>query len=178
MEDILREDILKSLIKINKLIPKSILLTGDNYHTAYQISRETGINEFKAGLLPEDKVKVLDELKNQGNTVAAVGDGINDAPLLAKADIGIAMGDTTSSVILDAGSVVLLDGDFSKLSMFLDIARNTRKIIKQNIIVFAIIYNLAGFMLAAFGYLSPLGGAIVHNVGSTMVVLNSTRLIR
>ena len=178
MEDILREDTKKSLIEIKKIVPNTILLTGDNYSSAYQISQETGISEFKAGLLPEEKVKVLDDLKKQGKTVAAVGDGINDAPLLAKADVGIAMGDTKASVLLDACSVVLLDGEFNKLSMFLNIARRTRRIIKQNIIVFAIIYNLAGFSLAAFGYLSPLGGAIVHNVGSTMVVLNSTRLIK
>lgn len=178
LEDTLRDDTLHSITLLKKLIPRLILLTGDNHHAAYRAAGETGIFEFKAQLLPEDKVKILNELKSQGRTVAAVGDGINDAPLLAGADVGIAMGDCAASITLDAGSVILLNGDFSKLPVFFKIARDTRAIIKQNIILFAVIYNLASLFLASFGYLSPLGGAIVHNIGSTLVVLNSMRLIK
>jgi P-type E1-E2 ATPase len=128
--------------------------------------------------LPEDKVEALRIYSNQGHTVAAVGDGMNDAPLLASADVGIVMGDTATPITMEAGSIVLTGSDFLKLPLFFQVARNTRSIIKQNVIIFAIIYNLVSFLLAAFGYLSPLGGAIVHNVGSTMVVLNSIRLLK
>ncbi|RQD77853.1 MAG: cation-translocating P-type ATPase [Candidatus Syntrophonatronum acetioxidans] len=178
LEDILREDALDSIASLKKIVPRLILLTGDNFPTAYRVAREMGIKEFNAQLLPQGKVQVLKELKEQGRTVAAVGDGINDAPLLAAADVGIVMGDTATSLTLDAGSVVLLKGDLSKLPLFFQIAHKTKRIIKENIIVFAIIYNLAAFFLASFGYLSPLGGAIVHNIGSTAVVLNSMRLVR
>lgn len=178
MEDTLREDTVQSIATLKAMVPRVIILTGDNNDTAYRTARDTGISEFKAQLLPEDKVKILKELSNQGKTVAALGDGINDAPLLAAADVGIAMGDSAAAVTLDAGSVILLNGDLSKLPLFIRIARATRGIIKQNIIVFAIIYNLAAFFLASFGYLSPLAGAVVHNIGSTMVVLNSMRLIK
>ncbi len=178
LEDTLREETRQSMSLLKGMVPRLIMLTGDNYSTAHQTARETGISEFKARLLPEDKVHILKELMAQGRRVAAVGDGVNDAPLLAAADVGIAMGDSPASITLDAGSVVLMNGDFSKLPLFFKIARETRSIIKQNIIIFAVIYNLAAFFLAFSGYLSPLGGAIVHNVGSTLVVLNSMRLMR
>ena len=178
LEDILRDDTVQSIATLKTIVPRLILLTGDNNDTAYLAAKDTGINEFKARLLPEDKVKILKELRSQGMTVAALGDGINDAPLLAAADVGFAMGDSAAVITLDAGSVILLNGDLSKLPLFIQIARATRRIIKQNIVVFAIIYNLAAFFLASFGYLSPLAGAIVHNVGSTLVVVNSMRLVK
>jgi len=178
LEDVLREEALQSISFLRKMIPRLILLTGDNYQTAYQAARETGISEFRAHLLPEDKVKLLKELKKGNKTVAAVGDGINDAPLLAAADVGIVMGDSAAAVTLNAGSVILVNGDLAKVPLFFKIARDTKRIIRQNIIVFAIIYNLISFYLAAAGYLTPLGGAIVHNIGSTMVVLNSMRLLK
>lgn len=178
LEDTLREDTLQSMARLKTMIPRMVMLTGDNYNSAYRVAHETGITEFNAQLLPGEKVKILNELTARGRTVAAVGDGLNDAPLLAGARVGIVMGDTASSMTIDAGSVVLLDGDFSKLPLFFKIARDTRTIIKQNIIVFAIIYNLASFFLASFGYLTPLGGAVMHNIGSTLVVLNSMRLLK
>lgn len=178
LEDTLPEDTLKSIALLRELIPRLILLTGDNYQAAYQVAKSAGILEFKANLLPEDKVDLLNGLKRQGLTVAAVGDGINDAPLLSGADVGIAMGDVATTITLDAGSVILLNGELAKLPLFFKIARDTRAIIRQNIIIFAIIYNLVSFCLAAAGYLTPLGGAVAHNIGSTLVVLNSLRLSR
>lgn len=178
LEDTLRDEARQSISLLQGMVPHLIMLTGDNYNTALQMATETGIREFKARLLPEEKAQILKELMNRGRRVAAVGDGVNDAPVLAAADVGIAMGESPDSITLDAGSVVLLNGDFSKVPLFFKIARETRSIIKQNIILFAIIYNLAAFILASLGYLSPLGGAVVHNIGSTMVVLNSMRLMR
>ena len=178
LEDTLREETRQSLNLLKGMVPHIIMLTGDNYSTALRTAGEAGIREFKARLLPEDKVNIVKELMGRGKRVAAVGDGINDAPLLAAADVGIAMGDSSASITLDAGSVVLMKGDFLKVPLFFKIARETRSIIKQNIICFALIYNTAAFMLASLGYLSPLGGAILHNVGSTLVVVNSMRLMR
>jgi len=178
MEDRLREETRTGIERLKKLIPRLIMLTGDNVDSACRVANNTGIPEFKAHLLPEDKVEALRIYNNQGHTVAAVGDGMNDAPLLASADVGIVMGDTATPITMEAGSIVLTGSDFLKLPLFFQVARNTRSIIKQNVIIFAIIYNLVSFLLAAFGYLSPLGGAIVHNVGSTMVVLNSIRLLK
>ncbi len=178
LEDALREDTLKSIELLRKLIPRLLLLTGDNYQAAYRVAGATGILEFKAKMLPEDKVNLLHELKGQGRTVAAVGDGINDAPLLAGADVGIAMGDLAAGLTLEAGSVILVSGELTKLPLFFRLAKATRAVIRQNIVIFALIYNFISFYLAAAGYLTPLGGAVVHNIGSTMVVLNSLRLLR
>jgi len=178
LEDSLREETVPGISSLKQFVPRLVMLTGDNFDSALKMAAETGIKEFNARQLPAGKVAVLKGYQAQGQKVAAVGDGINDAPLLAAADIGIAMGDVASPLSIDAGDVVLLNGDFNKLPLFFETARRTRSIVKQNIIIFAVIYNLAAFFLAAFGYLSPMGGAIVHNVGSTMVILNSMRLLR
>ncbi len=178
LDDPIRAETVQGLTELKTMIPNLYLLTGDNQNAAYQVAYALGIREYRSQLLPEEKVNVLAELKTQGRTVAAVGDGVNDALLLASADVGIAMGDSAAAITIDAGSVVLLNGDFSKLPLFFSIARRARAIIKQNIIVFAVCYNLLALFLASFGYLTPLGGAIVHNVGSTLVVLNSMRLLK
>ncbi len=178
LEDVIRDETLISLASLKKIISRVILLTGDNYESAYKVATETGIGEFRAKLLPEDKVNTLLELRREGLIIAAVGDGINDAPLLASADVGIAMGGSGSHLTLDAASVVLLKDDITKLPVFFKLARDTRTIIRQNLFFFAIAYNLITFILASLGYLNPLGGAIVHNIGSIAVILNSMRLLR
>ncbi|MBT9145886.1 MAG: putative manganese/zinc-exporting P-type ATPase [candidate division WS2 bacterium] len=178
LEDVIRDETLVSLASLKKIVSRVILLTGDNYESAYKVATETGIGEFRAKLLPEDKVNTLLELRSEGLTIAAVGDGINDAPLLASADVGIAMGGSGSHLTLEAASVVLLKDDLAKLPVFFKLARDTKAIIRQNLFFFAIAYNLIAFLLASLGYLNPLGGAIVHNIASFAVILNSRRLLR
>lgn len=178
LEDTLRDETKESISELKKLVPNLILLTGDNIETAYKVATETGIGEFKARLLPEDKLNFVKYLQKNGQVVAAIGDGINDAPLLAQADVGIAMGDSGNTISLEAASVILVNSDLNKLPQFIKIARATKSIIKQNLYFFAIAYNLIAFILAATGLITPLMGAIIHNIGSTLVVLNSMRLIK
>lgn len=178
LEDILREETLISMAMLKRLTDKIVLLSGDNYNSTATMAVQTGITDFKANLLPEDKVLTLRELKREGRVVAAVGDGINDAPLLAWADVGIAMGNSGSHITLEAASVVLLRDDIGKIPVFLKLARQTRGIIRQNLLIFGVLYNLLAFAGASLGYLSPLWGAIIHNLGAVAVILNSSRLSR
>lgn len=176
LEDMIREKTLFSLAKLKKLGYKMVLLSGDNYNSTSTMAATTGISEFKHSLLPEDKVLALYDYKKSGKTVAAIGDGVNDAPLLARADVGIAMG--KSNLTMEAASVVLLKEDIEKIPEFFQLAKRTGRIIKQNIFLFGVIYNLLAFAGASLGYLTPFWGAVVHNLGAIAVILNSSRLIR
>ncbi len=178
MEDVLREDTLISMAVLKKMSHKIVLLSGDNHNSTATMASKAGISEFRANLLPEDKVVILRELKREGRVVAAVGDGINDAPLLARADVGIAMGNSGFHITLEAASVVLLRDDIEKIPAFLKLARRTRGIIRQNLLIFGVMYNLLAFTGASLGYLTPFWGAVIHNLGAVMVILNSSRLLR
>ncbi|WP_314006932.1 heavy metal translocating P-type ATPase [Lancefieldella parvula] len=160
-------------------VSKVVMLTGDKRDVAEEIAAKMGITEVRSELLPQDKVAAVEGLlaqKTAGKSLAFVGDGINDAPVLARADVGVAMGVLGSDAAIEAADVVLMDDKLSKLSKAVKIARHTLGIAKQNI-VFAIGVKVAVLILAAFG-LAPMWLAVFGDIGvMVLAVLNSTRAL-
>ncbi len=140
------------------------------------VASEIGVDEFRAGLFPQDKQSFIKEMKGKGKTVAMVGDGINDAPALALADVGVVMGGTGTDVAIEAADVTLRDGRLSRLVEFVQMSRRVLRRIKLNIF-FSIIYNVIGLTLALIGYLTPVAAVIFQEAGCITVVLSSTLLL-
>ena len=162
---------------------KIVMLTGDNRATATAVAEKLGIDEVEAEVLPQDKAKVVERLKSQGRVVAVAGDGVNDAPALAAADVGVAMG-AGADVALESAGVTLLSGDLQGLVVARKLSRATMRNIRQNL-MFAFIYNAAGVPIAAgvlypvFGLLlSPMIAAAAMSLSSVSVVSNALRLRR
>ena len=180
VQDQVREATTRALAELDNMKPpiQKVMLTGDTEQSAKRVADETaGIDSFRAGLLPDQKLAAIEELKGQGGAVAMVGDGINDAPSLAAADIGIAMGGGGTAQAIETADVVLMQDDLSHVPMTLRIAQKSRKIIKQNIVL-SLGLKLAFLALAIPG-LSTLWMAVVADVGATLIVtLNGMRLLR
>lgn len=179
ISDELRQGIREVVVpELNRLgIAKILLLTGDKQSVAAHLARAGGIGEYEAGLLPEHKLQRIKDLQRQGYKVAMVGDGINDAPSLAAADIGIAMGAMGADVAVESADIALMADDLTRLPFALELGRATLKTINFNIL-FAIAFNLTAILFSSLGWFTPVTGALAHNIGSVLVVLNSARLIR
>lgn len=176
--DTIREVAKETVKKLKKVgIKRIIMLTGDNDATAKAICEEAGISEFKANLLPNDKLDFIKELKSKGELVAMVGDGVNDAPALVLSDVGIAMGAAGTDVAMEASSIALMSDNIGMLPATFALSRRTYRIIQQNIWLFAVLVNIVGIYLSGLGYLNPIMASIVHNASSIFVVLNSSRLL-
>jgi Cd2+/Zn2+-exporting ATPase len=155
----------------------TIMLTGDNPTVAAEIARQVGMDEVRAELLPEAKVSAVAALKRKHQVVAMVGDGVNDAPALAQADVGIAMGGAGSAQAMETADVVLMGDDLTQLPFMVWLSRRTRRTVTANI-AFALAVKAAIFVLAAAG-LATLWMAIVADVGASLaVILNGLRLRR
>jgi Cd2+/Zn2+-exporting ATPase/Cu+-exporting ATPase len=173
--DKVRPEARRAIAEINRMGIGSILLTGDTRAVAEAVARSLGIKEAEADLLPEAKLARIKALVAQGRVVAMVGDGINDAPALTEADVGVAMGSGTD-VARESADVVLLGNDLVKFAETLAIARWTRRIIWQNF-VGTIAVDTLGILLAAFGFLNPLIAAFIHVASEMTFILNSARLL-
>lgn len=151
------------------------MLTGDNHAVANRIAREVGVDEWHAKLLPAEKVEYVIKMQKDGYKVAMVGDGINDAPALAQANIGIAMGITGTDVAMDTADIVLMTDNALRASEAIKLSRKTLRVVRQNLF-FALFFNLIGVAAAASGGLSPIAAALFHNFGSVAGVVNAARL--
>jgi cation-transporting P-type ATPase C len=158
-------------------VQRLVLLTGDHPDTAAVVAAELGIDEYRAQVMPEDKQDIVRQLQAEGYTVAVVGDGTNDAPALALADIGIAMGVAGTDVAVETADVALAGDDLRALLDLRDLGRRSITLIRQNYGM-SIAVNMAGLLISAGGALSPVVAAILHNASSVAVVGNSSRLIR
>lgn len=162
------------LLKRRKI--RTIMLTGDNERVAKTIAEQVGIDEVHASVSPEDKVNIVSELQAKGEIVAMIGDGINDSPALAKADVGIAMG-TGTDIAMESGDVVLVKGDLLKAVEAIELSEATLRNIKQNLF-WAFVYNTVGIPIAALGFLNPMISAAAMAFSSVSVVFNALRLRR
>ncbi len=153
-----------------------LMLTGDNAAVAQAVATQAHLDGFRAGLLPEDKQRVVKELRGAGHIVAMVGDGINDAPALALADVGIVMGATGTHVAIEAADVTLMNDDLTRVVEFVAMSRKVLRRIKTNIFL-SIIYNAVGLVLSMLGLLTPVVAVIFQEAGCVSVVLSSTLLL-
>jgi Cu+-exporting ATPase len=174
LQDELKNNSAEVIGKLKSMKLKTILLTGDNDQVAKNISRITGFDDYKAEVLPEDKLKVVSDYQKSGEIVAMVGDGINDAPALVKSDVGIAIG-TGTDVAIESGDIILMSGDLNGVPKAIKLSRMTLATIKQNLF-WAFVYNVIGVPLAALGLLNPMIAALAMSFSSVSVVTNSLRL--
>ena len=174
LEDELKSNTEEVINSLKRMKLKTILLTGDNIHSAKSIAEKVGFDNFNAEVLPGDKNKIVSEYQKDGRIVAMVGDGINDAPALAQSNIGIAMG-TGTDVAIESADIVLISGDLNGVLKSIKLSRLTLKTIKQNLF-WAFIYNIIGVPLATLGLLNPMIAALAMSFSSVSVVSNSLRL--
>jgi len=173
--DVLRPEAKNAIAAMRQMGLKTILLSGDTQAATASVGRGLGVDEAVGGLLPEQKAKWVTELRSKGRNVAMVGDGINDAPALVEANVGIAMGSGTD-VARESADVILIGSDLSKLVETLRVARRCRSIIMQNF-VGTLVVDSVGVGMAAFGFLNPLLAAFIHVTSELAFILNSTRLL-
>jgi Cd2+/Zn2+-exporting ATPase len=159
-------------------IKRIVMLTGDNAATAKAVADGLGIDEIRANLMPEDKVSAIAELQKQGHRVAMVGDGINDAPALARADVGIAMGGGGTQAALEAADIVLMTDDLSKIAGARAIARRAYRTVQENLFVGVGVVHVLGITAALMGWIGPIEAAIIHLGPDVLVFVNSVKLLR
>lgn len=177
LSDKQRDDAAEAVGQIGMLGVRPVLLTGDRPEAAGEIAACVGITEYRANCLPEDKLAEIERLVQAGHTVCMVGDGINDAPALKRATVGIAMGGIGSDIAVEAADIALVRDDISALPYLLALSKKMLRTINMNM-AFSMGLNFAAVILAMTGILSPIVGALVHNAGSVAVIINSALLLQ
>jgi Cd2+/Zn2+-exporting ATPase len=176
LEDTLRPQASQVITRLKKLGIRTVLVTGDNTVTAERIAGKLGISEVHAEVLPAQKVEIVKQLQAQGQSVAFVGDGVNDGPALATANVGVAMGLGGTDVAIETAEIALLSDDLTKLPHLLSLSRQAMRAIKQNLL-FSLGVLAIAVGLAIPGILAPVTGALLHELSSIPVIANSARLI-
>jgi Cd2+/Zn2+-exporting ATPase/Cu+-exporting ATPase len=175
--DTVRSEIADALAAVRALgVGQVVMLTGDNERTAAALADRLGVS-YRANLLPEDKIAIVKDYQTSGHIVVMVGDGVNDAPALAQADVGIAMGAAGTDIAFEAAHVALMRDDWMLVPQVLQIARRTMRVVKMNI-VFTAVYNVIGLSLAALGLLPPIFAAAAQSLPDIGILANSSRLLR
>ena len=159
-------------------VKRIVMLTGDNAATADAVAKGLGVDEVRADLMPEDKVAAIAELQAQGHRVAMVGDGINDAPALARADVGIAMGGGGTQAALEAADIALMTDDLAKIAGARAIARRAYRTVQENLFVGVGVVHVLGITAALLGWIGPIQAAIIHLGPDVLVFVNSVKLLR
>lgn len=177
LSDTVRQESPEMIRRIHALGVQPVLLTGDHQNAADVIGKQLGIREIHANCLPEDKLNQIGAFQKLGNDVCMIGDGINDAPALKKANVGIAMGGVGSDIAVDAADIALVDDEIKELPHLLALSKKMMKTIKLNL-TFSMGLNFLAIALAITGLLGPVVGALVHNAGSVVVIINSAMLLR
>ncbi len=177
LSDTLRPDAAETIQAIDETNTRTILLTGDTLQTAKHIADMAGITDVKANCLPEDKLTAIRQYQENGERICMVGDGINDAPALKTAHVGIAMGGIGSDIAIEAADIVLVSDAIREIPHLLLLSRKVMKTININVAA-SMLLNFAAIVLAISGTLSPVLGALVHNAGSVAVIINSSLLLK
>ena len=177
LSDTLRPGMADTISAVREAGAEPVLLTGDHRNAAETIARELGITEYKYECLPEDKLAWIDASQREGSPVCMIGDGINDAPALKMACTGIAMGGVGSDIAIEAADIALVNDEISELPHLLRLSRRMMGTIKLNL-TFSMTLNFVAIVLAMTGILDPVVGALVHNAGSVLVIINSAFLLR
>jgi len=177
ISDEIRNGAVEALQRLSCAGVRTVMLTGDNERSAQAIAHRVGVDEYRAQLLPTDKVDVVRQLREQYGTVAMVGDGINDAPAMAVADVGIAMGAAGTDIAIEAGDIVLMSDDLGKIAYVRELSHRTVSTIRQNIAVSMI--NVAFMVIAALlGHLGLVTGLLFNEASAVFVILNALRLLK
>ena len=176
LADTIREESISMIDKLETLKVKPVLLTGDNGNAATAIAGQLHIREVHSNCLPEDKLNWITRYQQQNESVCMIGDGVNDAPALKKADVGIAMGKVGSDIAVDAADIALVDDEVKELPHLIALSRRMMVTIKCNL-TFSLSLNFLAIILAITGILNPIVGALVHNAGSVLVIINSALLL-
>lgn len=178
LEDRTRSEARQAIDELRKLNIRNLsMVTGDKWSVARRVGAEMGCTEVQAEVLPEEKLKLVDDLKRRGHKVAVVGDGVNDAPMLAASDLGIAMGAAGSDVAINSASIALMNNDLSRLPFLIKLSRAATKVVWQNII-FGVAFIVGMMTLAIWGPLTPILAAVAHTIATAFVIFNSARLVR
>ena len=177
LADTVRNNSKRTITKLKGLKVKTTLLTGDNEKTAQHIAKQVKVRNVISNCLPEDKLEYIKREQTLKHRVAMIGDGINDAPSLKKANVGIVMGDIGSDVSIDAADITLVNDNIEDIPHLIGIARKTIRIINMGI-GFALALNIIAMALAILGILNPIEGALIHNIGSVIVIIYSSTLVR
>ena len=177
LSDTLREESAAMVAQLTRLGVRPVLLTGDHESAARAIAGRLGIGEVRANCLPEDKLTAIGGYQDAGELVCMMGDGINDAPALKKAEVGIAMGGVGSDIAVDAADIALVDDEVKELPHLIALSRRMMTTIKVNM-SFSMALNFLAILLAMTGILNPVVGALVHNAGSVLVIANSALLLK
>lgn len=175
LSDVIREESQSVVENLHELGVKTVILTGDNVKTANYFAKQVGISEVHGNLLPNEKLQWVEKFKKSENKVCMVGDGVNDAPALKTANVSVAMGSIGSDIAIDAADIALLGDDIEKIPYLKRLSNSTLFTIKFNIAL-SMMINVIAIICSVLGLLNPVTGAIVHNAGSCLVVLNAALL--